>query len=74
MNKWLVLGKLHKTDAENMDKLRSEFNKHGVKVFFLKDILKELQIEGTARDRTERFIQLPVSQLTEDSQEDLKRR
>ncbi|MHA1834615.1 MAG: hypothetical protein ACTSV7_11590 [Candidatus Baldrarchaeia archaeon] len=70
--KWLVLGALHKMDSE--DQLKKEFDKHGVKVFFLKDILKEIQIEGTARDRTGRFIQLLASQLTDEAKERLLKR
>jgi hypothetical protein len=67
--KWLVLGELHKRDDE--EKLREEFGKYGVKVFFFRDLLKELRFKGTARDRTGRFIQLMASQLTDEARKSI---
>jgi len=70
--KWLVLGALHKLDPE--EQLIKEFKKYGVKVFFLRNILKEIRIGGTAKDHTGRFIQLLASQLTNEAKEKLLKR
>jgi len=70
--KWLVLGALHKEDDRAM--FEAEFSKYGVKLFFLKDVLKEIEIKGAARDRTGRFIQLLASQLTNEARQNLLRR
>jgi hypothetical protein len=59
--KWLVLAKLK--DDKPKD-IRREFKKHGVKVVFLTEILREIKLEGTAKDATGRFLQLLASQLT----------
>jgi len=69
--KWLVLAALHKLDSE--EQLVKEFKKYNVKVFFLRDILKEIinEIKGTARDHTGRFIQLLASQLRNEAKENL---
>lgn len=67
--KWLVLGKLHKKDCESQ--LKREFEKYGVRVFFIRDILKQIKFRGTARDSTGRFIQLLVSQLTDEARTNL---
>lgn len=63
--RWLVLGALHKKDSE--DQLRREFQKHGVKVLFIRDILKEIRLKGAARDPTGRFLQLLASQMTDEA-------
>ena len=61
--KWLVLGALHPKDSE--DQLKREFEKYGVRVFFIRDILKQIKFRGAARGATGRFIQLLASQLTD---------
>jgi len=63
--KWLVFGTLHQKDHE--DQVRREFQKHGVKVFLIRDILKEIPFEGVARDPTGRFLQLLASQLSKEA-------
>jgi hypothetical protein len=67
--RWLVLGVLHKRDSKQ--ELERGFLKHGVKIFFIQDILKEICFEGTARDSTGRFLQLLAAQLTEESKKNL---
>jgi len=69
--KWLVLGALHPSDTE--DQLRSEFRKHGVKVFFIKEILKQIALKGASRQPTGRFLQLMASQLTDEAKANLLR-
>lgn len=64
-DRWLVLGVLHKNDPE--DKLKQEFEKHNVKVYLIRDILRETKFKGTAKNHTGRFIQLLASQLTDDA-------
>jgi len=68
----LVLGVLHQDDPENQ--LRNEFNKFNVKVFLLKEILKDIQIKGTAKDQIGRFIQLLAAQFTDEAKANLLRR
>ena len=68
-DQWLVLGALHRKDSEGQ--LKQEFGKYGVKVFFIRDILREIKFEGTAKNRTGRFIQLLASQLTDDARASL---
>ena len=70
--RWLVLGKLHKRDSE--DEIKKEFTKLGGEVFFVKDILKNIQFKGAARESTGRFLQLLASQLTDEAKESLLRR
>ena len=70
--RWLVLGELHRRDSK--DRLVEEFGRHGVKVFFLRDVLKEIRIRGIARKRTGRFIQLMASQLTEEARKNILKR
>jgi len=60
--KWLILAQPHHKD--DPEKVRQEFKKHGVEVFFLKEILEQIKLEGTARDQTGRLLQLLASQLT----------
>jgi hypothetical protein len=67
--KWLVLGTLHQKDSE--DQLVREFKKYGVRVFFIRDILKQIKFRGTARNPTGRFIQLLASQLTDEAKANL---
>jgi hypothetical protein len=67
--KWLVLGELHKMDDE--EKLREEFSKYGVKLFFFRDLLKEIRFRRMAKDRTGRFIQLIASQLTDEARKSI---
>jgi hypothetical protein len=67
--KWLVLAQLHQDDKREDIKL--EFKKHGVKVFFLTEILKQIKLEGTAKDATGRFLQLLASQLTDEAKKAL---
>jgi hypothetical protein len=67
--RWLVLLHLHPLDPE--EQLRSEFSKHGVKVFSLKDVLKNIRIEGAAKDQTGRFLQLLAATLTSEAKESL---
>jgi len=69
--KWLVLGALHATDTE--DQLRHEFQEYGVKILFIKDILKEIALKGTSRQPTGRFLQLMASQLTDEAKANLLR-
>jgi hypothetical protein len=69
--KWLVLGALHPTDTE--DQLRYEFQKHGVKILFIKDILREIALKGASRQPTGRFLQLMASQLTDEAKANLLR-
>lgn len=63
--KWLVLGKLYKKDSE--DQLKQEFEKYGVKVFFIRDILKQIKFRRPARDPTGRFIQLLLASLEDET-------
>jgi hypothetical protein len=67
--RWLVLLHLHPLDPE--ERLRSEFGKHGVKVFSLKDVLKEIRFTGAARDRVGRFLQLLAATLTDEARRGL---
>jgi hypothetical protein len=67
--RWLVLLHPHPLDPE--EKLRSEFGKHGVKVFSLEDALKEVRFTGAARDRVGRFLQLLAATLTDESRRGL---
>jgi len=67
--KWLVLGTLHKKDSR--EEIEQEFLKHGVTIFFVKDILKQIRFRGTAKDPTGRFLQLLAGQLTEESKNSL---
>jgi hypothetical protein len=63
--KWLVLGTLHRRDNE--DELKREFKRYGVKVFFMREILKDIRFKGASSDSTGRFIQILASQLTDEA-------
>ncbi|MGP3702952.1 MAG: hypothetical protein ACKD6N_04140 [Candidatus Bathyarchaeota archaeon] len=63
------MGALHKEDSEVQ--LKDEFQKYGVKVFFIRDILKEIQFKRTAKGYIGRFIQLLASQLTDEARKSL---
>ena len=71
--KWLILGKIDKKYDTKIE-LTSEFQKHNVKVFFLEDILKNIEFTGTPNDRTGRFIQLLAATLSEEAQTNLLRK
>jgi hypothetical protein len=57
--KWLVLAQLHPKDKP--EEVKREFKKHGVDVFFLKEILEQIKFKGPTRDLTGRFLQLLAS-------------
>ena len=71
-DQWLALGVLHRKDAEGQ--LKQEFGNYGVKVFFIRDILREIKFKGTGKSPTGRFIQLLASQLTDDARASLFKR
>lgn len=67
--RWLVL--LHPYPLDPEERLRSEFGKHGVKVFSFEDVLKEIKFTRAARDRVGRFLQLLAATLTDESKRGL---
>jgi hypothetical protein len=64
--KWLVLGKV----TDDVDQLKREFEKHGVKVFLFENILKNIRFEGAARG-IGRTLQLLAATLTPEAQTSL---
>jgi hypothetical protein len=70
--RWLVLGRLHPKDSE--EQIKHEFQKHGVTVYFLKEILRNINFLGAARDSIGRFIQLMASQLDDETRKCLLER
>lgn len=56
--KMLVVGKLHRTDPK--DELESELAKHGVKLVFLSDILKDMieKMDEVYMDNARRYLQI----------------
>jgi hypothetical protein len=58
---------LHPHPLDPEERLRSEFGKHGVKVFSFEGVLKEIKFTRAARDRVGRFLQLLATTLTDES-------